>query len=179
MDDRNVATWVGALALGLVLAAVAWLLVAPVPRMSGAGQAGPGDRQVSRTLSVHPHSLEEMQLCIDASAIRGLPGCVAASFVPSLPTPSAHRAQRAAGQAPAGVTPPPSQVPAVSAPATPPPATVQPAVFQPADPPSSAPPSSTPPPPTSPPSAPTRRPVPHKGPVPGGNTTPPHTGPRP
>jgi hypothetical protein len=164
MDDKNVARWVGALALGLVLAAVAWLLVSPSPGTSGGNdQVRVSDRQLS--LSAHYRALGLMQRCIDAAAARGVSGCVAASFGPSAPpTPSDRRLQRSTRPGAVGVTPVPIQVPAPSAPAT-----LQPATLQPA----------TPPPATPPSPAPTRRPVPRNGPVPGGNTSPPHTGPSP
>lgn len=177
MDDQGVtyshdaSYWVGAVVLGLVLAGVAWLL-ASLSTGTGGGrvQVRGSDRQVSRSLSA-PHRLpDQTQRCIDAAAARGVPVCTATSFAPSArATPSDRRAQRSTHQVAVVVTPPPTPGPAPSAPAS-----IQPATLQPSTPPSSTPPSSTPPPAT-----PTRRSLPHNGPVPGGNTSPPHTGPRP
>lgn len=191
MDDPNLSPWVGAMALGMMLAAlgaVTWLLVSLSPGTSGS-DLRVGDRQVSR-LPFAPHRLpDQMQRCSDAAAGRGVSGCVAASSAPSAPpTPSVHRVQRSTRPGAVGVAPPPSQVPSPSAPATLQASTVQVAVLQPSTPQPSAPQPSTlqpttpqpsTPPPSTPHSAPTRQPLPHNGPVPGGNTNPPHTGPRP
>jgi hypothetical protein len=157
MDDQNVANWVGGVAIGLMLAAFAWLLVSPSPGTSG-GNDQVSDRQVSGTLFAHHRPLDQMRRCIDAAG--GVSGCPASSFAPSAPpTPSDRRVQQSTRPGAVGVTSLPAQVPALSAPASPPPATLQ---------------SSTPP-----PAAPARQPLPHHGPVPGGNTSPPHTGPHP
>jgi len=167
MDDKNVANWVGGVALGMVLAAVAWLLVSQSPRTSGGNDTvSMRDRQVSRTVSAYTPTLDPIQRCIDAA----VPGCLAGSSGPSgPPTPSDRGVQRSTRPAAVSVTAPPTQVPALSAPASPPPATRPPASPQPSSPQPST--------PASP--APTRAPLHLKGPVPGGITSPPYTGPRP
>jgi|tagenome__1003787_1003787.scaffolds.fasta_scaffold20939178_2 hypothetical protein len=163
MDDENVADWVVAIALGLVLVAVAWLLVSPSPGTGGGNAPAPSsNRQIS--LSAHYRLLDQMQRCMDVAAGRRGSGCLAASSAPSgSPSPSVRPLQRSARLTAVAVAPPPTQVPEPSAPATVAPATL---------PPSSPQPSPQPP-------APALRPLPHNGPVPGGNTSPPHTGPRP
>jgi hypothetical protein len=186
MDDPNLSPWVGAVALGMMLtalAAVTWLLVSLSPGPSG-GDLRVGDRQVSRPPFAHHRLPDQMQRCIDADAGRGVSGCVAASSAPPTPpTPSVHRVQRSTRPGAVGVTPPPTQVPSPSAPATLQASTVQVSVVQQSTPQQSTPQPSAPQPsapqPSAPPPAPTRQPLPHNGPVPGGNTSPPHTGPRP
>jgi hypothetical protein len=180
MDDRNLANWVGGVALGLVLAAVAWLLVF----------VHPGRHDDSPSANRRP--VDQVQLCIDAAAARAVTGCVAASLVEP-PLPSDHRAQRPTRPGPT-VTSPPTHAPVSSAPATSQaatsqqvtshstttqattsqPATTQPANTQPAN----TQPANTQPANTQPPAQP-QRPAAHSGPVPGGTTSSPHTGPRP
>jgi hypothetical protein len=170
MDDQEVANRVGAVVLGLVLAALAWVLVFTSPRLTGGDdQLRVSGWQVLGAVSAHHHQpLHQLQRCIDAVAPGGVSWCVAASSGPSAPpTQSDRLAQQGSGPDVVGVTPPPTPVVAPSGPATPRPVTLQPSTPRP----------STPRPPT-----PARRPLPHKGPVPGGtggSTSPPHAGPRP
>ncbi len=79
--------------------------------------------------------------------------------VPVKPASRDRRAHRSTRPGAVGVTPPPTRVPASSTPVALPPAIPRP---------------STPEAPTG-----TQRPEPHNGPVPGGNTNPPHPGPSP
>ena len=174
MDDQMVSPWVGAMALAVMLAAlgaVAWLLVSLSPSTSGGSdRVSVSERQVSRSLSPHHQLLAQRQRCIDAAAARGGPGCVAASVAPSAPPiPADRRAQGSTHPAAVVVTPPTTQVSAPTTPASLPPSTQQASTQQP----------STQQPSTPSQPAPTRHPSPHNGPVPGGNTSPPHTGPRP
>jgi hypothetical protein len=161
MDDHDLANWVGGVALGLVLAAVAWLLVSPSPgTRAGDDSVGLSDRQVSRIVSAYTPTFDPIQRCIDVA----VSGCLPGSSGPSgPPTPSQRRTQRSTRPGAVMVAPPPTQVLAPSAPASVPPATPPPATPQ----------------TSSPAPAPTPAPVQLKGPVPGGNTSPPHTGPRP
>lgn len=172
MDERNVANWVGGAAVGLVLAAITWLLVFSSPGTGGGSdQVRVSDPRVARNIAARHRPLDQMQSCIDAAAARSVSGCAAASFAPSMPpTPSDRRVQRSTDRGAVGPGAPSVPVVAPSAPTSPPPATPQP---------STSPPASTPPPqPTQHPAS-TQQPVSHTGPVPGGNTNPPHTGPRP
>jgi hypothetical protein len=162
MDDRNLANWVGGVALGLVLAAVAWLLLVPGPGAGGGrDQVRASERRVSQAWDPNRPPEHQMQRCVDAAAARALTGCLVAAYVrPVQPTPSAvPRALRPSRPVAVVVTPPPTHVPASAGPVNLPPATVPP---------------SAPPPP-----APTRQTSARNGPVPGGNTGPPHAGPRP
>jgi hypothetical protein len=161
MDDQDVANWVGAVALALVLAALGWLVVSPGPGAGGGDEVRVSGRQGSWVVSPHLRPLDQMQRCVAAAGALGVSGCVAGPSTPSAsPTPSDRSTPRSTSRGEVGVTPSPAEVPAPSAPASLPPAQPQP--------------SSSPPPPV-----PTRLRVPHSGPVPGGNTSPPHTGPRP
>jgi hypothetical protein len=165
MTDHKASYWFATVSGGLALVAVAWLLVSLDPGTSGGNvQVGASDRRVSHPLPRHHRVPNQMPRCIDATPAR-VPGCLASPVAPSAPTtPPVRRVQRSTRPGTVGVTPPATQVPALSAPASPQPSTTQP--------------SATPSPaPSSPAQA--RQPLPHNGPVPGGNTSPPHTGPRP
>ena len=145
LDDQDVSPWVGVMALGVLmaaLAAVAWLLV-PVSHGPSGGndQSHVSDRPLSRTLPAPHRPLDRMQRCGDVATTHGVPGCVAASFPPSAPpTLSARRVQRPTRPGALAVARSHTQVRTPSAPASPPPST----------------PASTPPttPPTTPPSTP-------------------------
>lgn|SRR5690349_18643913 len=168
MDDRNLANWVGAGTLGLALAAAAWMLVSPSTGARGPDQVRvSGGRHVSHAWDPNRPPEHQRQRCVEAAAARGVTGCAAASslrFAP--PTLPALRAQPVTRAGALGATPPPTQVLASA------PATVQPSTPQPSSPsPSTAQPSTPP--------TPTRQPLAHHGPVPGGSTSPPTTGPRP
>jgi hypothetical protein len=120
--------------------------------------------QIFGAVSAHHHQpLHQLQRCIDAVAPGGVSWCVASSSGASAPpaAPSERSVRGATGPGAMGVTPRPTQVVVPSGPASTPPST-QPSTPRPA--------------------TPARRRLPHKGPVPGGtggNTSPPHTGPRP
>jgi hypothetical protein len=170
MDDQEASYWsywVGAAALVLVLAAVAWLFVSTSAGTTDANVQAPVTvQQVSGTRPAHHQPRDRAQRCVDAAAGRGVSGCVAETSAPSAPpTPSERRVHRSTLRAVVDVNAVASNVAIGSAPAASP---VTPTT-----------PPSTPPPSTPPPAAPARAPVPHHGPVPGGNTSPPHTGPRP
>lgn len=154
MDDKDVANWVGGVIVALTLAIGAWLLVSPSSETSGGvARLRVSDVHPSSTMSAQPRIRpSQMQRCINKGPAPGVSGCVAASLVP--PTPADHRAQRSIRPGAVGVTSPATQVSPPSAPATLPAST--PATH-----------------------TPTRQPLPHKAPVPGGNTNPPQTGPRP
>lgn len=158
MDDQNVANWVGGAAIGLMLAAVAWVLVSPSSGTSGGNDPVPvSDRQASGTGFAIHRPLHQGQRCIAA-------GCMAPRYAPSAPpTSSDRRVQGSNSPGAVGVMPPPAQVSAPAAPTSQPPPTQQPSTS----------------PPSTPPPGPTQQRLPHHGPVPGGNTTPPQTGPRP
>jgi hypothetical protein len=160
MDDvQDLANWIGRVALGLVLAALAWVLVGVRPTSGDHGQVHASGSQISGALTDHG-PLDHTQRCVDAAAARQVSGCAATSYALSAPpTPSDRRVQRSTGPRAVAVTPPPAQV------SVPP---VQPSL-----------PQSNQQPSTQQPRAPTKRSVPHNGPVPGGATAPPHTGPQP
>lgn len=169
MDDRDVLPWVGAVALGVMLAALAALAWLLQPLFQGPS----GGQTSSYPLSTHHRLLDPMRRCIDATATRGVPGCANPSFAPTAPsTPSQRRVQRSTRAASGRGTPPQTRVSTSSAPASRPPATSPPVAPSPTQPPATQP---TP----QPPPASTPSPSPHDGPVPGGNTAQPHTGPRP
>jgi len=156
MDDRQVANWAAGVVIGLMLAVAAWLLVTPSSGASGGdGQVRVSDVQPSRTIPTQSHSRPgQMQRCVDKGPAPGVSGCVAAfPTSSSRPATSDRRLQRSTRPGAAAVTPPPTRALAPS--------------------------SATPQPSTPPPTAPARRPAPHHGPVPGGSTSAPHTGPRP
>jgi hypothetical protein len=94
--------------------------------------------------------------------------------VPVRPEPRDRRVPRSTSPGTVGVAPSPAPAPAATASESPAPATLPSSTPPPSPPPSSSPPPSTPPPPS-----PTKPPEHHNGPVPGGNTGPPHNGPRP
>jgi hypothetical protein len=153
-DDQDLANWIAVVALGLVLAALAWVLVTLRPTSGGHGQVHASGSHVFGTLT-DDGPLNQTQRCIDAAATRQVSGCAARSFAPSAaPTPSDRRVQRSTGPRVVVVAAPPTQVPVPSVQASLLPSTQQPR-------------------------APTKRSMPHHGPVPGGTTTPPHAGPRP
>lgn len=173
MDDSDLSPLIGVMALGVMLAAVAavaWLLV-PMSHVTNArsDQAGISARQVSPDVSTPARRHDRLRRCVDAAVSRGGSGCAAAPS--ASPTPPAHRSQRSARPGAVAVTP--TRTPEPSAPLTP-----QPTL--PATPPA---PATTPQPsapqPTTPAPAPPQQPSSHHGPVPGGSTSPPHTGPRP
>jgi hypothetical protein len=166
MDDRTVSPWVGALALGVALAALAavvWL-IAPLSHDTSGITDQVSVEQVPHALSPHHRLLNRMERCSDSASTRGMPGCAAASFPTSAPpassSPPDRRAHRSTRPVAAVVAPPSSQVSVAPAPASPAPAIVTQ--------------TATPAPVTA-----TRQASPHGGPVPGGTTSPPHTGPRP
>lgn len=177
MDDREVWPWIGAVAIGamlVALAALVWLLEPLSHGTSGDNIQVPlSDGQVSRAASTHHRAtharpLDRIQRCIDAPAPHGASGC--ASFAPTAPpTPADRRGQQPARPHPVADTAPITQVAATSAPATQAPSTQAPATQAPA----------TQAPAPSAPASPTQQPSPHDGPVPGGNTSAPHVGPRP
>lgn len=184
-DVSYVSYWVAAVCGGLALVAVAWLLLSLSPGTSGGNAlVRVSERQVSRPFAAHHRLPDQTQRCIDSAAARGVSGCAAAPSAPSAPpAPSDRRAQRSTHPA-VEVSAPRTHVPPPPASTNPQPATLQPATLQsstppPSNPPPSSPQSSNPPPPTSPHPSPTRPSLPHNGPVPGGDTSPPHTGPRP
>ena len=82
MHDPNVSPWVGVMALGVLLAAlaaVAWLLVPVSPGMSGGhDQSRVSDRPLFRTFAAPHRRLDRVQRCGDVATTHGVPGCVCA-----------------------------------------------------------------------------------------------------
>ena len=150
----------------LALAAAGWLLVS-VSHGPSSGQVrvSGSDPERSRPFVTHHRVHSPLQRCIDATASRGVPGCPASSSARSAsPQLSDRHLRRPARLSTREVKTRVAPAPAPSTPQSPPSSNPQPATTQ----------SSTPSVPTS-----TPRRLPHNGPVPGGNTGPPHTGPRP
>jgi hypothetical protein len=173
MNDLDVVDGIGAAALGLAIVAAAWLLLSPGPGASRADeQVRVSDRTVTSSLDARHRPLDQARHCSDAVAAAGVAGCVAAPLAPTTPSDRAvDRATPATGVS--------ARLTQVSPPST---STLQQVTLQPTTLQLATLSSPTPSSPT--PSSPARQSPgptssPHDGPVPGGSTSPPQTGPSP
>jgi hypothetical protein len=183
MDEQPVSYvsfWAAALCGGLALSAVAWLLASLSSETAGGVRLRASDLPVSSPVSVQRPGPDHTQRCIDATSVRGMSRCAAASSGRSAPVTSSRRpAQGPAHLHAVAATRPRTQVATPAAPASPPPASSSSPSAPPPARPHAPPPARPHAPPPARPHAPPRVPSSHHGPVPGGATSPPHPGPRP
>jgi len=105
MDEQDLWDCVGVVVIALLLAVVVWLLVSPSPGQGGDDRARASGRQVSgpslptgsheRSVPAHRRLLDQQHRCLDATAARGVAGCMVVSLEPAgSPRPSDRPARR-------------------------------------------------------------------------------------